>query len=84
MPLPQAHPSSAKKWLEFRTSVSNKLWDFFPLPTILSMLLILPLTLDEMLFCGFAVSPIDSEDGEGILVFAVDVVPSRDGSLNQF
>lgn len=57
---------------------------FFPLPTIFSVLLILLLTFAERFFCGFPVSPIYSEDGEGILVFAVDVVRSRDGSLNRF
>lgn len=46
------------------------------------MLLILLLTFDELLFCGFAISPIDFENREGVLVFAVDVVPFRDESLN--
>ena len=55
---------------------------FFPLPAIFSLLLILLLTFDELLFCGFAISPTDFENGETISVFAVGGVPSRDESLN--
>lgn len=73
---------AAGKWLDFKKFCKYQAAGFFSLPVIFSMLLILLLTLDELLFCGFAVSPIDFENGEGILAFAVDVVPSRDESLN--
>lgn len=75
-------PVAGKKQLDFSKFCKYQAVGFFPLPVTFSMLLILLLTFDVLLFCGFAISPIDFENREGVLVFAVDVVPFRDESLN--
>lgn len=66
-----------KKQLDFKKFCKYYLWDFFLLPMIVCVLLVLLLTFAELVFCGFGMSPVDFKNREDILVFAVDVVFSR-------